>query len=150
AMAEGLRLPPEEQQVLELSAWLHDIGLVGVPRRLIKLWQKTPEQLNAAELALIEQHPVLGQELAGFAHHLAGVGRLIRAHHERVDGKGFPDRLAGDNIPWLARLLAVAATFAESGLNEADTHDLIRRKSGSVFDPEAVRIFTRFGPRASI
>ena len=150
AMAEGLQLSPAERQVLELSASLHDIGLVGVPRRLIKLWQKTPEQLNPAELVLIEHHPVLGQELASFAHHLAGVAGVIRAHHERFDGRGFPDQLAGDNIPWLARLLAVAASFAESGLDEAGTLDVIRKKSGSVFDPEAVRVFARFGPRAAI
>src|SRR6185295_12866054 len=107
-------LPPEERQVLEISAWLHDIGLVGVPRRLIRLWQKTPEALNPAELKLIHQHPALGEELAEFIHELSEVRRVIRAHHERFDGRGFPDGLRGESIPWLARVLAVAIACAES------------------------------------
>src|SRR5258706_2130104 len=107
AMSEGLNLPHEQRQTLEISAWLHDIGLVGVPRQLIKRWEETPGILSDSERALVEQHPVLGQELADFAHHLNGVGPVIRAHHEQFDGSGYPDGLAGDEIPWLGRLLAV-------------------------------------------
>ena len=60
-----------------------DIGLVGVPRQIIRRWQEDPHSLADAERALIEQHPILGQELATFVSHLDQVGVIIRAHHER-------------------------------------------------------------------
>jgi len=123
AMAEGLQLSPQDRQTLEVSAWLHDIGLVGVPRQLIKRWEESPESLSDVEQALVQQHPVLGEELAGFAHPLTGVGAVIRAHHERFDGHGYPDRLAGDKIPWLGRLLAVAVAYAECRRDGAATVD---------------------------
>jgi response regulator RpfG family c-di-GMP phosphodiesterase len=150
SMAEVLNLPPDQKQVLEISAWLHDIGLIGVPRNLIRKWQTEPENLDDAERLLIEHHPILGQELAGFVHHLEGVGRIIRAHHERFDGAGYPDNLSGTNIPWLARLLAVAVTFAESTFDQEDAIQGIRIGAGSAFDPEAIRVFVRAIPRAAV
>lgn len=150
AIAEGLHLPREQREVLEISAWLHDIGLVGVPRRLIRLWQKTPGALNPKERATLEQHPALGQELVGFIHPLEGVGVVIRAHHERFDGKGYPDGLAGEAIPWLGRLLAVVASYVENDDGQQDALEIVRRGSGSAFDPEAVRAFSRFRPRAFV
>lgn len=150
ALAEGLQLPRAEHRTLEISAWLHDIGLVGVPRQLIKRWESAPESLNDAERALIQQHPILGQELADFAHPLQGVGAVIRAHHERFDGKGYPDGLSGDRIPWLARLLAVAVAYAESPLDAPGTLDKIKQERGKAYDPEAVRAFLRCLPQATV
>lgn len=150
AMSNGLELPPDQKQVLEIGALLHDIGLVGVPRQLIKRWQQAPESLTDAERALIEHHPILGQDLAGFAHNLRGVGVLIRSHHERFDGSGYPDGLSGENIPWLGRLLAVAVHYAESNLPSRDAMEVIKLRSGSSFDPEAVRIFVRSFPQANV
>jgi response regulator RpfG family c-di-GMP phosphodiesterase len=150
AMADGLKLSAADRQVLEISAWLHDIGLVGVPRRLIRKWEQTPHLLDDAERALIELHPVLGQELAGFVHDLAAVGQVIRAHHEQFDGSGYPDRLAGENIPWLARLLAVAVAYAESNLEPEATVEMIKQRSGKAFDADAVRIFLRCLPKAVV
>src|SRR6185295_17140207 len=106
AMADGLQLPPEQRQTLEIAAWLHDIGLVGVPRQLIKQWENSPKTLTDAEKAVVQQHPVLGEDLTRFAEHLKDVGPVIRAHHERFDGQGYPDELREEQIPWLARLLA--------------------------------------------
>ena len=146
AMAEGINLPPNQRQILEISAWLHDVGLVGIPRRLIKVWQEKPESLNPAELALVKQHPVMGQELAGFVHNLAEVGTVIRSHHERFDGTGYPDRRTGDQIPWLGRLLAVAVCYAENLVADRDALATVQRGSGSAFDPEAVRVLTRHRP----
>lgn len=99
AMATELRLSDNDRQVLEVSAWLHDVGLVGVPRSLIKKWEQNPYSLADNERILIEQHPILGEELASFVHHLKPVGPVIRAHHERFDGQGYPDGLAAENIP---------------------------------------------------
>jgi response regulator RpfG family c-di-GMP phosphodiesterase len=146
AMAEVLRLPPEDQRLLESAARLHDIGLVGVSRHLIRRWQDDVEELGPAEQTLIEQHPILGQELAAFGSGLDKVGEIIRAHHERVDGAGYPDRLRGDAIPWLARLLAVAVAYASSPLPAADALERVKMDSGSAFDPEAVRALLRALP----
>jgi response regulator RpfG family c-di-GMP phosphodiesterase len=150
AMADSLQLGPEQRQALEIAAWLHDIGLVGAPRSLIKRWEQAPQTLNDAELALIQHHPVLGQDLARFVHHLQSVGEAIRAHHERFDGGGYPDGLSGESIPWLGRLLAVAVTYAESNYEPAVTFELIKQSTGSRLDPEAVRVLLRSLPKAAV
>jgi response regulator RpfG family c-di-GMP phosphodiesterase len=150
AMAAGAELSPTEKQTLEISGFIYDIGLVGVPRQLIKRWQEAPERLSEAEWTLIHQHPILGQELAGFVRHLTGVGPTIRGHHERFDGTGYPDQLAGQRIPWLARLLAVAVAHAESNLEPKLAAEMINKGSGSGFDPEAVRIFLSTAPKVVV
>jgi response regulator RpfG family c-di-GMP phosphodiesterase len=150
AMATSLRLAPDQGQSLEVAAWLHDIGLVGVPRTLIRHWETKPGSLSEPERALVEHHPILGQELAAFAHSLAAVGDAIRAHHERYDGKGYPDQLAGENIPWLGRLLAVAVAFVESDHDTETTAELLRQRSGSAYDPEAVQALVTSLPRISV
>jgi response regulator RpfG family c-di-GMP phosphodiesterase len=143
AISQVLQLSPEDSRALEGSALLYDIGLVGVPRQIIKHWQEEPDSLSAAEKAVIEQHPILGQELAAFGNKLDQVGEIIRAHHECFDGSGYPNQLFAENIPWLARLLAVAVAYASYRLTDADAIEKIRSGSGSTFDPEAVRIFLR-------
>ncbi len=143
AIAQVLKLSDEERRVLETSALLHDIGLVGVPRQIIRHWQEDPLSLDQAEKALIEQHPILGQELAAFGSDLKNVGEVIRAHHERYDGAGYPDQLMGENIPWLARLLAVAVAYASCRLTDSDASEKVKMESGTAFDPEAVRVFLR-------
>jgi response regulator RpfG family c-di-GMP phosphodiesterase len=149
AMAAGLAMTPEQRQVLEISAWLHDVGLVGVPRQLIRRWQQD-DPLTEPEQALIEHHPILGQELVGFVHPLAEVGTIIRSHHERFDGSGYPDQKSGESIPWLGRLLAVAVSYAESNFTGANAIEAIKLGSGQIFDPEAVRAFMRSLPRAVV
>lgn len=147
AMAQTLQLEEPQRHVLDVAASLHDIGLIEVPRELIQRWHSSPESLNDFEKIQIEHHPVLGQELVNFVEHLEEVGRLIRAHHERFDGTGYPDRLQGGNIPWLARILSVAVAYA-TFLNEIAAADFIKAGSGTAFDPEAVRAFVRSLPLA--
>jgi response regulator RpfG family c-di-GMP phosphodiesterase len=143
SIAKVLELNPEDTHMLKTSAWLYDIGLVGVPRQIIKHWQEDPATLETAEKALIEQHPILGQELTGFGGHLDKVGEIIRAHHECFDGTGYPDQLEEESIPWLARLLAVAVAYASSPLPDAEAVEKVKEGSGTLFDPEAVRAFLR-------
>ncbi|HWD93765.1 MAG TPA: HD domain-containing phosphohydrolase [Verrucomicrobiae bacterium] len=143
SLGQVLELSAEENRVLESAALLHDIGLVGVPRQIIRRWQNEPESLSSAEKVLIEQHPILGQELAGFTSDLVKVGEVIRAHHERFDGSGYPDQLAGENIPWLARLLAIAVAYASSPLTDMEAVEKIKLSAGAWFDPEAVRAFLK-------
>jgi response regulator RpfG family c-di-GMP phosphodiesterase len=148
AMATALRLSQDQRQTLELSASLHDIGLVSIPRQLIRRWRRG-EALSHDERILIERHPVLGQELVRFASPLADVGLVIRAHHERWDGTGYPDRLAGQNILWLGRLLAVAVSYAQSTHPEADKIQALQADCGRAFDPEAVEVLLRSPPQAT-
>lgn len=148
AMADNLRLSNAQRQVLEISGQLHDIGLVGVQRQLIRRWFEKPKALSKPERELVQQHPILGQELANFGHHLKDVGILIRAHHEHFDGSGFPDGLAGEEIPWLGRLLSVAIGYVEPGTGNRDKVREIQSRAGTEFDPEAVRVLTRCLPQA--
>ncbi|MFM8879734.1 MAG: HD domain-containing phosphohydrolase [Verrucomicrobiota bacterium] len=150
AMADTLRLSDSDRQTLELSAWLHDIGLVGTPRGLIRKWLQKKEKLTPTEQSQIEQHPILGEELVDFVAHLQPVGRVIRGHHEQFDGRGYPDRLAGKEIPWLSRVLAVAVAYAELPTPHAEAVENLTLGSGWRFDPEAVRLLLRSLPNASL
>jgi response regulator RpfG family c-di-GMP phosphodiesterase len=150
SLGQRAELTPAQQQILEISASIHDIGLIGLPRQLIKRWEENPQSLNEDERALIQHHPILGQELAGFVHRLQSVGSIIRSHHERFDGSGYPDGLKGAAIPWLSRILAVAVAFSESQLDAREAAELISRGSSSAFDPEAVRLFQRAAPKAVV
>jgi len=143
-----LQLPTEQRQVLEISGWLHDIGLLGMPDELVGRWYAEPGELNADETALIQRHPAVGQELLGFTGSLQEVGTVIRAHHERLDGTGYPDGIAGDSIPWLARLLAVAVSYAHCQHEDHDGVLEIRAHRGTVYDPEAVDVVLRCLPQA--
>ena len=106
--------------------------------------------LSDNERVVLEQHPVLGEELAAFVHNLKAVGPVIRAHHERVDGQGYPDGLRGDAIPWLARLLAVAVSYASSPYQTDEAIEIIKHGAGTMFDPDAVRAFVRVLPQTPL
>jgi response regulator RpfG family c-di-GMP phosphodiesterase len=150
SMSEMLQLDDEESRVLESSALLYDIGLVGVPRQIIRQWEEEPETLGPAERALIEQHPILGQELTGFGSNLEAVGKIIRAHHENFDGSGYPDQLAGESIPWLARLLAVTAGYVSNPMTDLEAIEAVKAGAGTLYDPQAVRLFLRVLPTAVV
>jgi response regulator RpfG family c-di-GMP phosphodiesterase len=147
ALSAVVDLSDQDRRLLETAAWLHDLGLVGAPRRLIRLWQDAPAHLSDAEWAVIRRHPVIGQELVEPVEQFSGVGDIIRAHHERYDGGGYPDRLAGEAIPWGARLLAVAVAFAASAGSGAAALDSVRADSGRLYDPRAVRALLSVAPR---
>jgi response regulator RpfG family c-di-GMP phosphodiesterase len=149
-MARSGHFSPEEEQVLVASAWLHDIGLIGFERSLLHRFFATPEFLTDDDRKLLQQHPVYGQVLATFVDQLKGVGETIRAHHERFDGRGYPDGLAGEMIPRPARCLAVAVHFVECGVPKDSAMQGILRQSGTAFDPEAVRLFLRSMPPSEV
>lgn len=146
-MGKAAALSDDEREVLEISALVHDIGFIGVPRQVIKRWQECPDDLTPAEEAMIRRHPVLGQTLAGFVHRLAEVGPVVRAHHECFDGSGYPDGLKGGAIPRLGGLLGVAVAYAHCNLEPGPAAQLIRQSIGSAFDPEAAAIFLRVVPK---
>lgn len=142
-MAETEHFTDAERHALRSAAWLCDVGLIGVPRELLRSFRARPESLSERERGMLHQHPVYSQTLAALVDPRADVGEVIRSHHERFDGKGYPDNLAGQNIPWTARCLAVAVGFVESGLSKQATLDRLLAESGKAYDPEAVRLFLK-------
>ena len=132
-----------QRHALRASAWLCDLGLIGVPREMLRAFRAKSEQLTERERDIMHHHPVYGQTLAALVDNRVEVGEIVRAHHERFDGRGYPDGLAGENIPWPARCLAVAVGFVESGLAKSAAIDALLDGSGSAYDPEAVRLFLK-------
>ncbi len=141
AMAASEYFTDAERHVLVTSAWIYDIGLVALDRPLLHKLFSRPEACTPEEHALLRYHPIIGQTLAAFVDQLSDVGTTIRAHHERFDGAGYPDGLAGENIPWTARCLSVAVAFVQTGLPNEQACEYVREESGRAFDPEAVRLF---------
>jgi diguanylate cyclase (GGDEF)-like protein len=145
AVGRRLGLDAEELEELVIGAQLHDIGKLAIPDAVLD----KPGPLNEDEWKLIRQHTVIGQRILSAAPPLQGVGTIVRATHERWDGKGYVDGLAGDAIPLAARIIAVCDTFAAMtsdrpysqavSLEEALTE--LRRCAGTQFDPDVVRIF---------
>lgn len=143
-MAETEHFTEAERHALKSAAWLCDLGLIGVPRELLRTFQQGKvDHLSDRERAMLQHHPVYSQTLAALVDYAPEVGETIRSHHERFDGMGFPDGLAGKDIPWTARCLAVAAGFVGCGLPRAAATEDVLAKAGSAYDPEAVRLFLK-------
>ncbi len=142
-MAATDKFTDQERHALRTAAWLCDLGLIGMPREMVRAFRSKSDQLTERERSMLHSHPIYGQTLASLVDPRAEVAEVVRAHHERYDGRGYPDGLAGDAIPWPARCLAVAVGFVESGLSKSAAIDSILAKSGSDYDPEAVRLFLK-------
>ena len=145
SVGKALGLADHEIDVLCHAAELHDVGKVAIPDAILE----KPGPLDEDELEFIRRHTLIGQRIVGVAPALSGVGELIRSSHERWDGKGYPDRLAGDEIPLGARVISVCDAWdamttdrpyrrampAEQALAE------LRRCAGGQFDPIVVAAF---------
>jgi putative two-component system response regulator len=103
-IAEDLRLTPDEIEAIRLGAILHDVGKIGIPDRVLL----KPAALDSEERDIVETHPEIGDKLLEPLDLLAAARPVVRHHHERWDGNGYPDRLAGEDIPLGARIVAVA------------------------------------------
>jgi HD-GYP domain-containing protein (c-di-GMP phosphodiesterase class II) len=108
-MRLGRRLDLDRRTLkrLSLAARLHDIGKVGVPEEVLN----KPGPLTGVEDLLIREHPIIGERIVAPIVRNPDVLAAIRGHHERLDGSGYPDGLAGDRIPLLARVIAIADCF---------------------------------------
>jgi HD-GYP domain-containing protein (c-di-GMP phosphodiesterase class II) len=103
-LGEEMNLSESERSELYLGGLLHDVGKIGVPDEVLR----KPGALTRAEMAQIEQHVLIGDAIVAHVPQLAHLRPLVRSHHERFDGTGYPDGLAGELIPLRARILAVA------------------------------------------
>jgi HD-GYP domain-containing protein (c-di-GMP phosphodiesterase class II) len=129
------------------AADLHDIGKLAVPASILA----KPGRLADDEWRFVERHPVIGERILGAAPALASVARIVRSTHERYDGDGYPDRLAGDQIPLEARIIAVCDAYEamtsprpyRSAVSHTRALAELQRCAGSQFDPVVVDAFTR-------
>jgi diguanylate cyclase (GGDEF)-like protein len=145
AVGERLALPAEERVQLRQAAELHDIGKLGIPDDILA----KPGPLEAEEWAFVRRHPLIGERIIGAAPALAAAAKLVRSTHERPDGGGYPDGLAGEEIPMGARVIAVcdAYTAMTSPRPHAPPRTLpealaeLRRGAGTQFDPAVVEAF---------
>ena len=135
-----------DEPSLEYGFILHDIGKIGIPD--LVLGKRTA--LNDSERRLIETHPVLGEQMVGDAALLRGSGAsVVRSHHERWDGRGYPDRLCGEGIPIGARIFSVADTLDAMTSDRPyrparrweDAVAEIVREAGTQFDPRVIQAF---------
>jgi putative two-component system response regulator len=107
ALGRALGLSGEDLAALSRGGYLHDVGKIGVPDSVLL----KPGRLTPAEFSLIKEHPVIGERLLGNLRSLAPVRPIVRHHHERLDGSGYPDGLRGDEIPLLAQIVATVDVF---------------------------------------
>jgi cyclic di-GMP phosphodiesterase len=107
ALGEALKLPSEDILALQRAGYLHDIGKISIPDRI--LFKAGP--LTDDEWVIMKSHPERGERICGNLRSLASVLPIIRSHHERWNGSGYPDGLAGENIPLLARVLQLADIY---------------------------------------
>jgi putative nucleotidyltransferase with HDIG domain len=106
-IAARLGLSPDQQQLAHLCGLLHDVGKVGLPLGIL---EKTgPLSLN--ERRKMEEHSVIGERILANIEQYTEIARIVRHHHERVDGNGYPDRLASDEIPLISKIIAVADAY---------------------------------------
>ena len=145
-IAVQMNLPAADVQAVFVAGLLHDIGHVGLSDALLacSVPRMTPE-----DKAQYEQHPVLGEQALMALEDMQPVATIVRSHHERYDGMGFPDALGGDAIPIGARILAVADTYddlqtghlARAQLAATDARMLVQRGRNTQFDPSVVDAF---------
>jgi putative nucleotidyltransferase with HDIG domain len=144
-LGQQLRLSAEDQELLRLATPLHDLGKVGIEDAILR----KPGPLTPAEFEVMKTHTTKGAKMLDQGGGLSALVPIVRSHHERWDGGGYPDGLKGEEIPRLARIVAVADAFdamafdspyrrgqaAESAFAE------IERQQGLQFDPAIVTAF---------
>ncbi len=144
-IAAKMGFSEKELGELELAAVLHDVGKIAVPESILN----KPGKLTDEEFKLIKEHPVRGEAILSPVIELKEIGRIVRAHHERYDGKGYPDRLKGREIPVGARIMTIADTYdsitSERPYRKAASHRYAVKEiincTGTQFDPEVVEHF---------
>ena len=144
-LAAAAGVPTHVRELVAQAGPLHDVGKIGVPDHVLA---KTTA-LTDEEFALIKQHPVIGDEICRPLRSLRRLRPGIRHHHERYDGRGYPDGLAGEDIPLEARVLAIADTYDamtsdrpyRTGMPVARALSIIAANEGPQWDPTLVRVF---------
>lgn len=144
-IARAVGVSIADTRELEFGFLLHDIGKLGIPDAILY----KPSALTDNERALMTQHPVIGAQIVDDIEFLAPAARVVRSHHERWDGTGYPDGLAGEQIPLAARVFSVADVLDALTTDRPYRHalplskarEMIVAGSGTQFDPRVVEAF---------
>ncbi len=144
-IGEKLGMRPDEVNELEFAGRLHDIGKISVPDSILK----KPGPLSENEWALMIRHTVNGYQILRAADQFSNLAEYAMSHHERIDGKGYPNQLKGENIPLFARIIAVADAFEamvsprsyKDAKHEHEALEELKRHAGTQFDTKIVNLF---------
>jgi HD-GYP domain-containing protein (c-di-GMP phosphodiesterase class II) len=144
-LAVALDLEPHAVEIVAQAGLLHDLGKIGVPEHVLR----KPGALDPEEWQLMKRHPLVGAEIVAPLEFFGSGALVIRHHHERLDGSGYPDGLSGDRIPLGARLVAVADVWDaltsdrpyRQALAPAAALDHLAREAGRTLDEDAVAAF---------
>lgn len=144
-IAKDFNLDYNELMIVRIGALFHDIGKIGIPDRILR----KPSRLTPEERLEIQKHPVIGEKIILGIEGMEKVAEIVRGHHENFDGTGYPDGLAGDNIPLGARITTVSDCFEamvsprvySKGRSVEEAIAELKRCAGKQFDPEIVEIF---------
>jgi len=146
-MSTYLSMTPEEKRHLTLAAILHDIGKVGIADHILG----KNGGLTVEEMEIIRDHPRAGAEIVGHIKQLQPIIPGIKYHHEHYDGSGYPEGLVGEEIPLIARIIAVADTYDaiihdrsyQKGMSKSEAVAEIVENVGTQFDPRIVEAFAQ-------
>nr|WP_246325415.1 HD domain-containing phosphohydrolase [Dissulfurirhabdus thermomarina] len=146
-LAERMGIEGVDLDLVEIGAALHDIGLIGAPKEVVKV---PADRLTPAQQEIYRGHPALGQRLLKKIEFLRQAALLVRSHHERFDGQGFPDGLPGVAIP-VGAMITHAASYLDGlvhreGVAPAKALERMSGLAGTVFDPEVVRVLAELVP----
>ncbi|MGB0453391.1 MAG: HD-GYP domain-containing protein [Bacteriovoracaceae bacterium] len=144
-VGKEMGLNEEELYDLELSALFHDIGKIGTPDKVLL----KPSRLDELEFAEMKKHPVISGEILSQFDGFKNIAKYARHHHERYDGRGYPDGLKGEEIPLFSRIILIADTFDamtssrpyREGLTYNIAFEELEEFAGSQFDPNVVNLF---------
>jgi putative nucleotidyltransferase with HDIG domain len=147
AIGRAMKLDANQLTAIEYGGLLHDIGKMGIPETILR----KPSSLDADEMSLMKKHPAIGGEMTKGVAFLESIQPMIRNHHERWDGSGYPDALRGEEIPLGARIVAVADTYDaivsdrpySSGRPPIEAMGILSKLAGNTLDDQVVHALGR-------
>ena len=155
ALARAINLPEDEVERIKLGALLHDVGKIGIPETVLK--KEGP--LSDDEWAIMKQHPTIGAEKVLMPNpSLRDLIPIVKYHHERIDGKGYPEGLANGDIPLAAKIVAIADTYHalisdrpyRRGMNIEKAISILNEGAGTQWDGDLVRTFIQIAPSLGV
>lgn len=151
ALARSVNLPENEVERIKIGALLHDVGKIGIPENVLK----KPGKLTEEEWEIMKQHPTIGAEKVIAPNEaLRDLIPIVKYHHERLDGKGYPEHLKGNEIPLEARIVSIADAYHalvsdrpyRKGLPIETACAILKEGAGTQWDPDLVRQFISIAP----
>ena len=154
ALARAINLPENEVERIKIGALLHDVGKIGIPESVLR----KPDKLSDEEWEIMKQHPTIGAEKVLKSNEmLKDLIPIVKYHHERIDGKGYPEKLTGDKIPLAAKIVAVADAYHalvsdrpyRKGLGIDKACEILTSGMGTQWDSDLIRKFIQIAPSLS-